>query len=110
MPGVRGKVVPPELPEEGVVLILWPPRLVVVGVVAPKHVEVGVVGHAAVAAPGRGAPVACMRRRRRRSSTDPTSPEPLKGGSSSEGWAAASQKWLRNSCETAQVLRFKAQV
>lgn len=70
MPGVCGKVVPPELPEEGVVLVLWPPRLVVVGVVATKHVEVGIVGHAAMAAPGWGAPVAC--RGRRKGSTETT--------------------------------------
>lgn len=68
MPGVCGKVVPPELPEEGVVLVLRPSGLIVVGIVPSEHVEVGTVGHAAMAAPGRGAPVACRRRRRENSS------------------------------------------
>lgn len=67
MPGVCGKVVAPELPEERVVLILRPSRLVVIRVVASKHVEVGVVGHAPMAAPCRGRSVTWRAKRRQKS-------------------------------------------
>ena len=52
LPGPRGEVVPPKLPEQRVVLVLRAARLLVVRVVAAKHVQVGVVGHAAVATTG----------------------------------------------------------
>lgn len=64
MPGVRGKIVAPELPEERVVLILRPTGLVVIRVVASKHVEVGVVGHAPMAAPCRGRSVTWRAKRK----------------------------------------------
>lgn len=50
MPGVCSEVVSPELPEERVVFILWPAGLVVVGIVASEHVQVGVICHATMAA------------------------------------------------------------
>lgn len=64
MPGVRGKVVPPELPEERVVFVLRPTGLVVIGIVASKDVQVGVVRHAPVAAPRGGRSVTCSAKRR----------------------------------------------
>lgn len=58
LPAARGKVVPPQLPEQGVVFILWASWLVVVGVVPSKHIKVCVVGNTAMPTAGRGSTVA----------------------------------------------------
>ncbi len=54
LPAACGKVVPPKLPEQRIVFILWASRLIVVRVVPSEHIQVSVVGNTAMPAAGRG--------------------------------------------------------
>lgn len=39
------KMIPPKLPEERIVFIIWPSRFIIIWVITSKHIEVGIICH-----------------------------------------------------------------
>jgi hypothetical protein len=38
-------MIPPELPEEGIIFIIRPSRFIIVWVITSKHIEIGIICH-----------------------------------------------------------------
>lgn len=74
LPGCCGKMIPPELPEQRVVFVLWAACLIKVWVVASKHIQVGAVCYTAVSTAGRRNAVSCGGRRSCRQTPSVSSP------------------------------------